>query len=154
MLVLVWQFLVFCGVCFAYIPAHLNQSFGSSLLAIGVILLIITAIVSGWLADTKVGRSRVVQTGLFITWLGVVFITASRIPVHTLSVQTTSSAVNDTLIAVQYRRTGFNCESPIIALCEIISESQKLKAQRKHFVIAKDSYTCRQSVLFNSQSHL
>ena len=37
-----------------------------------------------------------------------------------------------------YRRTGFNCESPIIALCEIISESQKLKAQRKHFVIAKD----------------
>ena len=38
-----------------------------------------------------------------------------------------------------YRRTGFNCESPIIALCEIISESQKLKAQRKHFVMAKDS---------------
>ena len=100
-LVLVWQFLVFCGVYFAYTPPHIDQSFqiGSSLLAVG---LIITAIISGWLADTKVGRSRVVQTGLFITWLGVVLMTASRIPVHTLSVQTTSSAVKDILLAVQY----------------------------------------------------
>ena len=102
MLVLEWQFLVFCGVYFAYTPPHIDKSFGSSLLGVGIILLIITAIISGWLADTKVGRSRVVQTGLFITWLGVVLMTASRIPVDTLSAQTTSSAVKDILLAVQY----------------------------------------------------
>ena len=28
---------------------------------------------------------------------------------------------------VRYRRTGFNCETLIIANCEIISSSQKLK---------------------------
>ena len=99
MLVLVWQFLVFCGVYFAYIPQQPNQSFTSSLLVVGAILLIITAIVSGWLADTKVGRSKVVQTGLFITWLGVVLETVSSTLILSLH---TSSAVKDTLLAVQY----------------------------------------------------
>ena len=31
----------------------------------------------------------------------------------------------------QYRRTGFNCETLIIANCEIISSSQKLKRKQK-----------------------
>ena len=101
MLVLVWQFLVFCGVYFAYIPPHLNKSITSSLLGVGLVLVVLVAIISGWLADTKVGRSKVVQTGLFITWLGVVLMTISNILTMTLSVQTTSSAVNGILAAVQ-----------------------------------------------------
>ena len=101
-LVLVWQFLVFCSVCTAYNPPHLKQSNNSSLLGVGLVLLVLVAIISGWLADTKVGRSKVVQTGLFITWLGVVLMTISTILTMTLSVQTTSSAVNGILAAVQY----------------------------------------------------
>ena len=102
MLVLVWQFLVFCGVCTAYNPPHLKQSITSSLLGVGLVLVVLVAIISGWLADTKVGRYKVVQTGLFITWLGVVLETVSTILTMTLSVRTTSSAVNGILAAVQY----------------------------------------------------
>ena len=83
MLVLVWQFLVFCGVCFAYIPPNSNQGgFDISLFGVGLVLAVLAAIISGWLADTKVGRSKVVQTGLFITWLGVVLETVSTECAH------------------------------------------------------------------------
>ena len=95
-LVLVWQFLVFCGVYFAYIP--LRQSFASSLLGVGLVLVVLVAIISGWLADTKVGRSRVVQTGLFLTWLGVVLETVFSTLIW--SVHTTSKV--DTLVALQH----------------------------------------------------
>ena len=100
MLVLVWQFLVFCGVCFAYIPPHSNQGgFDISLLGVGLVLAVLAAIISGWLADTKVGRSKVVQTGLFITWLGVVLETVFS---TLISVHNTSKVVYDTLLALQH----------------------------------------------------
>ena len=34
-----------------------------------------------------------------------------------------------------YRRTGFNCETLIIANCEIISSSQKIETQTKIYAI-------------------
>ena len=100
MLVLVWQFLVFCGVCFAYnITPYRNQGLDNSLLGIGLVLVVLAAIISGWLADTKVGRSKVVQTGLFITWLGVVLETVFS---TLISVHTTSKVVYYTLLALQH----------------------------------------------------
>ena len=96
MLVLVWQFLVFCGV-FLGINTPFARSITGSYFAVGVILLVLAATISGWLADTKVGRSKVVQTGLFLSWLGAVLVTACNI--LTISVHTTSNAA---IQAVQY----------------------------------------------------
>ena len=77
-LVLVWQFLVFCGVFIAHLVIS-NRKWSVFLEVTAVIPLLLAAMISGWLADTKVGRSRVVQTGLFLTWLGVVLTTVGSI---------------------------------------------------------------------------
>ena len=101
MLVLVWQFLVIFGVL--SIDATLSDqqlSINVYLLSVATIPLGLVAIISGWLADTKVGRSRVVQTGLFLTWLGVGLLTGANI--LTLSVHTTSNTLNSIVLAVQY----------------------------------------------------
>ena len=98
-LVLVWQFLVFCGVFTGGISAP-TSNINNYLLSIGFALLIPTAIISGWLADTKVGRSKVVQTGLSLTWLGLVLETVGTI--LTLSVHTTSIVINGIVLPVQY----------------------------------------------------
>ena len=34
-------------------------------------MLVLTAVISGWLADIRLGRSKVVQTGLVLTWVGM-----------------------------------------------------------------------------------
>ena len=102
-LVLVWQFLVFCGVSIVKLDLSIihKRSIRTSFGVTPVIPLLLAAIISGWLADTKVGRSRVVQTGLFLTWLGVVLVTLVNI--LTLSTDTASNAaMNGIFIAVEY----------------------------------------------------
>ena len=100
-LVLVWQFLVYCGVSINIYNVNIPTSGStSSVLLVGVIVLVLVAIISGWLADTKVGRSKVVQIGLFLTWLGVFLVTACNLFTH--SVHTSSNTVNAIALVVQY----------------------------------------------------
>ena len=101
MLVLVWQFLVFCGVFIIVLDIPIQKhSIGAYLEVTAVILLLLVAIISGWLADTKVGRSKVVQTALFLTWLGTVLATVGS--VLSVTVHTTSNAANGIIQAVHY----------------------------------------------------
>ena len=97
-----WQFLVFCGVFLVnkHSDPDLREITKESLLVVGVILLTLVAIISGWLADTKVGRCKVVQTGLFLTWLGTVLATVGS--VLSVTVYTTSNAANGAIEAVRY----------------------------------------------------
>ena len=96
-LVLMWQFLVIFGVFIIALDIpNQKQSIGAYLEVTAVILLLLVAIISGWLADTKVGRSRVVQTGLFLSWLGTVLVTVGS--VLNLTVHTTSNAANGIII--------------------------------------------------------
>ena len=100
-LVLVWQFLVFFGVFVIKLDmSHQANSISVPLEVTGVIPLLLVAIISGWLADTKVGRSKVVQTGLFLSWLGAVLVTTCDI--LKFSVVTTSTVVNGIIQAAQY----------------------------------------------------
>ena len=102
-LVLVWQFLVACGVFITELGLESNQKHSPLRLSLeisGAIPLFLAAIISGWLADTKVGRSRIVQTGLTLTWLGVVLETACN--TVTLTVSSTSIAANVIIQVVQY----------------------------------------------------
>ena len=98
-LVLVWQFLVFCGAFVAHLVTP-NQKWSVFLEVTAVIPLLLAAIISGWLADTKVGRSRVVQAGLFLTWLGVVLTTVGSI--LSSSVHTASDTINGIIVALQF----------------------------------------------------
>ena len=98
-LVLVWQFLVFFGVFIIVLPNQ-KHSISTYLEVTAVIPLLLVAIISGWLADTKVGRSKVVQTGLFLSWLGTVLATVGS--VLSLTVHTTSNAANGIIIQAVY----------------------------------------------------
>ena len=100
-LVLVWQFLVFFGVFIIVLDLpNQKHSIRAYLEVTAVILLLVVAIISGWLADTKVGRSKVVQTGLFLSWLGTVLATVGS--VLSLAVDTTSNAANGIIQAVHF----------------------------------------------------
>ena len=82
------------------ITNQIRNDIGVSLEVIAVLPLVLVAIISGWLADTKVGRSKVVQAGLSLTWLGVVLATVGN--VLNLSLHTTSTPLNGVIQAVQY----------------------------------------------------
>ena len=100
-LVLVWQFLVFCGALITKVDVSVqNSRIRVPLESATVIAVVLVAIISGWLADTKVGRSKVVQTGLFLTWLGV-FLENVCITLA-FSVHTTSNVANGTIQTMQY----------------------------------------------------
>ena len=101
-LVLAWLFLVICSVLIVQldITNQIRNETGVSLEVIAVLPLVLVAIISGWLADTKVGRSKVVQAGLSLTWLGVVLATVGN--VLNLSLHTTITALNGVIQAVQY----------------------------------------------------
>ena len=100
-LVLMWQFLVIFGVFIIALDIpNRKHSISAYLEVAAVIPLLLVAIISGWLADTKVGRSKVVQTGLFLSWLGTVLMTVGS--VLSLTVHTTSNAANGIIIQAVY----------------------------------------------------
>ena len=101
-LVLLWQFLMVCSVVIAQPKvSNLKSSIASCLQITEAAIVILVAIISGWLADTKVGRSRVVQSGLFLAWLGVVLQTVCNLLTMNLHMYTTSSTFKTIVQAVQ-----------------------------------------------------
>ena len=118
MLVLVWQFLVSCGVLLLDLHTYPIHGIDHSLLAATVILLLLVGIISGWLADTKVGRSKVVQTGLFLSWLGTVLVTVGS--VLSLAVDTTSNAANGIIQAVYFVAFCTACAGAAIFLTNVV----------------------------------
>ena len=118
-LVLVWQFLVFCGALIAKLDLSYQKSkIRGPLESATVISLLLVAIISGWLADTKVGRSKVVQTGLFLTWLGTVLVTISSILTH--SVHTTSNVANGIIQTTQYVAVFTACVGIVIFFPNVV----------------------------------
>ena len=118
-LVLVWQFLVFFGVFIIVLDIpNQKHSIRAYLEVTAVILLLLVAIISGWLADTKVGRSKVVQTGLFLTWLGAVLATIGS--VLSLTVDTASNTANGIIQAVQYIALCTACGGAAIFFTNIV----------------------------------
>ena len=83
-LVLVWQYAVVSGLSFTgeYIYSdQLPDWIQYTLQALALLVLVLTAVISGWLADIRLGRSKVVQTGLVLTWVE----TLLKITGHTLT---------------------------------------------------------------------
>ena len=118
-LVLVWQFLVSFGVFIIVLDIPIQKhSIRAYLEVTAVILLLLVAIISGWLADTEVGRSKVVQTGLFLSWLGAVLATVGS--VLSLAVDTTSNAANGIIQAVQYIALCTACGGAAIFFTNIV----------------------------------
>ena len=118
-LVLLWQFLVVSGLLSVETPLpQLKFTESTPVATILVIVVILVAIISGWLADTTVGRCKVVQTGLFLTWLGLVSLTVTYIVV--LTVDTSSSLVIGTIQAIQCISIWTNYCGAAIFLTSII----------------------------------
>ena len=118
-LVLLWQFLVVSGLLSVETPQpQLKFTENVPVATILVIVVILVAIISGWLADTTVGRCKVVQTGLFLTWLGLVSLTVTYIVV--LTVDTSSSLVIGTIQAIQYISIWTNYCGAAIFITNII----------------------------------
>jgi peptide/histidine transporter 3/4 len=72
LLILVWNFLY---TSVFYLLSHfLNKTFTSKALfgTLGITLLI-----AGWLADTRIGRYKVVRTSIWIMWIAAVIATMS-----------------------------------------------------------------------------
>ena len=83
-LVLVWQYAVVSGLSIKQSGEHrerLPDWTQYTLQALALLVLVLTAVVSGWLADIHLGRSKVVQTGLVLTWVGMFL----KITGHTLT---------------------------------------------------------------------
>ena len=81
-LVLVWQYAVVSGLSFtAEYNDQLPDWIQYTLQALALLVLVLTAVISGWLADIRLGRSKVVQTGLVLTWVGMLL----KITGHTLT---------------------------------------------------------------------
>ena len=118
-LVLVWQFLVFfCVFIIVLDLPNQKHSIGAFLEVTAVILLLLVAIISGWLADTKVGRSKVVQTGIFLSWLGTVLATVGS--VLSLAVDTTSNAANGIIQAVHFVALCTACGGAAIFFTNVV----------------------------------
>ena len=80
-LVLVWQYAVVSGLSFTtdyndQLPDWIQYTSQ----ALALLVLVLTAVISGWLADIRLGRSKVVQTGLVLIWVGMLL----KITGHTL----------------------------------------------------------------------
>ena len=83
-LVLVWQYAVVSvmSITGQYIYSdQLPDWINNTLQALALLVFVLTAVVSGWLADIRLGRSNVVQTGLVLTWIGMLL----KITGHTLT---------------------------------------------------------------------
>ena len=118
-LVLVWQFLVFFGVFIIVLDIpNQKHSIRAYLEVTAVILLLLVAIISGWLADTKVGRSKVVQTGLLLSWLGAVLATIGS--VLSLTVDTASNTANGIIQAVHFVALCTACGGAAIFFTNIV----------------------------------
>ena len=118
-LVLVWQFLVFCGAFIIVLDIpNQKHNIRAYLEVTALIPLTLVAIISGWLADTKVGRSRVVQTGLFVSWLGTVLVTVGSI--LSLTVHTTSHAANGIMQAVYFVALCTACGGAAIFFTNVV----------------------------------
>ena len=120
-LVLVWQFLVIFGVFIIVLDIpNQKQSISAYLEVTAVIPLLLVAIISGWLADTKVGRSKVVQTGLFLTWLGTVLVTVGSVLTNSSTVHTTSNPANGIIQAVYFVALCTACGGAAIFFTNVV----------------------------------
>ena len=78
LLILVWNFL--CMSVFYHLSFYLsNKNISKAWLAIPVG---ITLLIAGWLADTRIGRYKVVRTSIWIMWIAAVLATMSSISAY------------------------------------------------------------------------
>ena len=81
-LILAWQF--FVGSSLTMIDLNMKPSIQGDQTflvsnTIGIAAFIISAIISGWLAGTKIGRAKVVQAGIILSWIGALLFTVDDI---------------------------------------------------------------------------
>ena len=84
-LILAWQFFVISSITMIELslkPSILGDQTFLVSNTIGIAAFIISAIISGWLAGTKIGRSKVVQAGIILSWLGSLLFTVDGILTH------------------------------------------------------------------------
>ena len=96
LLILVWNFL--CASVFHLLIHNLYKGYSSK---VGVAFAVgITLLIAGWLADTCIGRYKVVRTSIWIMWIAAVLATISSIPAYVYSSQNYRHDINKTVLNV------------------------------------------------------
>ena len=92
LLVLVWNFLIMSVL---YL---LNNYFGYRY-TWGIAIFGVTLLIAGWLADTHIGRYKVVRTSIWIMWITSVIATVSSIVAHLIE---NYGGIHSNLLAVAF----------------------------------------------------
>ena len=153
-LVLIWSYFVSC--LYFYISYNVSRIYSHSVFSMIQTTVGLTIPLTGWLADIRFGRYKVIRFSLWTMWISSMLLTASLVIIHCLDLYNLSKILHAFLVPLALGYGGFQAniiQFGVDQLCDASSSEIKTFITWYSWALISSIATVSTAVLYISEEY-